>query len=134
MVHTCIIAATRYEFLRSLKRTLEPDLEVVAMVDNLMSLRDSMVALEPDLVVVDLALLGRSPGKLVSVVRSRAPEVGLIVLVEEDDPRSEEGVRAAGVDRTVLRSRAGSELVVVAHEVLGPRKTHEAVDRETLHR
>ncbi len=125
MTQTCIIAASSYELLRSLKRTLEPDLEVVAMVDNLVSWRDAMLALRPDLVVGDIELLGRSPGKLVRVLRSRSAEVRLILLAAGDDPRVEHEARKAGVDRIMMRSLAGSELVSVALEVLGARQAVE---------
>ena len=119
MIHTCILAASRHELLRSLKRALEPDLEIVGMVDNPVSLRDAMLALEPDLVVVDLDFLGSTPWNLVSTLRSRSPEVGVILLTEGDEPRVEEGARGAGVDRMVLRRRVASELVSAAREVLG---------------
>ena len=131
MIHTCIIAASKYELLRSLKRTLEPDVEVVAMVDNLVSLRDSMLALEPDLVVVNLDLLGENPGRLVNILHSRSPEVGLIVLYGGDDSQREDEARNAGVDRMVLRPRAGSELVPVAKEVLGARRTIKVANQKT---
>lgn len=134
MTQACIIAASSYELLRSLKRTLEPDLEVVAMVDNLVSLRDSMLALRPELVVGDIELLGRNPGKLVRGLRSRSPEVRLILLAAGDDPRIEHGIRKAGVDRMMMRSRAGTELVAVALEVLSARQTVEEASRETWKR
>jgi DNA-binding NarL/FixJ family response regulator len=132
MIHTCIIAASRYELLRSLKRTLEPDLEVVAMADNPVSLRDAVLALGPDLVVVNRDILGRDPGRIVSLLRSRSPEVGLILLSGEDDPPGENEARNAGVDLVVLRSRVGSGLVSAAEEVLDIRGASENTRQQTL--
>ena len=118
MAPSCVIAALRPELLRSLKRTLEPELEVVAMVDNPMSLQDSMKALVPDFAVVDLEVLEPSPWKQLSLLLRRSPGATLIVLGELADEAEQEEARAAGADRVLPRSRAGYELAAAVREVL----------------
>ena len=45
MIPTCIVAAREHVLTRSLKRVLDPELEVVGMVDNVVSLDASMESL-----------------------------------------------------------------------------------------
>lgn len=125
MTHSCILAASSFELLRSLKRTLEPDVEVVAMVDNQVSLRDAMLALRPELVVLDLELLGTRPGKLIRVLRARLPEVRLILLATNGLPTIEDEIRGSGADRVVARDQAGTVLLGIARQVLDSRRVVE---------
>ena len=49
MKPSCVLLADRHQaILRSLKALLEPDFEVVAMADNVLSLVDSVEALKPE--------------------------------------------------------------------------------------
>ena len=116
MSHSCLVAALRPEFLRSLKRTLEPELEVVGMADNPLSLQDSLRALEPDVVVVDLAVLGDAPWRLITSLRRHSPVVRLIALADGDDPDVLERVLEAGADDVVERSRIVTSLISTARK------------------
>ena len=118
MPRSCLVAALHPQLLRSLKRTLEPEFEVVGMPDNSISLQDSLHALEPDVAVVDLGVLGDAPWKLVALLRQRFPALRLIVLTHDHDPAELELVLEAGADEVVERSRIVSTLISAAKQGL----------------
>jgi len=110
MTRSCLVAARRPELLRSLKRALEPEVEVVGMSDNLLSLEDSLSALDPEIAVVDLDLLGDAPWKLLSLLKRGAPRVRLVLLVSELGPDAHQLALRAGADHIVERSGALTSL------------------------
>jgi DNA-binding response OmpR family regulator len=116
MAPTCVLAAGDHVLMRSLKRVVDPDCEVVAMVDNTVSLMDSIQALEPNLVVIDIDLLGSEPARILEVLRGRSDCPPLIGL-SSDEEQSVASSRL-GLDAVVARPLAGGELPSVAREVL----------------
>jgi hypothetical protein len=98
----CALASTAPAVLRSLKRLVEPELEVVAMCDNLVSLTSAIVDLRPGLIVTDRLAQG-------DVVRlaTRFRGTGVIALVEDDT--STEPLLEAGVS-VVRKLDAAEEL------------------------
>ena len=120
MIPTCIVAAREHVLTRSLKRALDPELEVVAMVDNVVSLEASMESLQPSLMIVDLHMLGADADRILRVLLDRARCPPLIGLSSDDEP-----VVAAedlGLAAIVTRSQAGHDLLPVVREVLSRGK------------
>ncbi len=120
MIPTCIVAAREHVLTRSLKRALDPELEVVAMVDNVVSLGASMESLQPSLMIVDLHMLGADADRILRLLLDRARCPPLIGLSSDDEP-----VVAAedlGLAAIVIRSQAGHDLLPVVLEVLSRGK------------
>ena len=120
MIPTCVVAAREHVLARSLKRVLDAEIEVVAMVDNVVSLDASMESLEPSLMIVDLYMLGADADRTLRVLLDRASCPPLIGLSSDDEP-----VVAAedlGLAAIVTRSRAGHDLLPVVREVLSRGK------------
>ena len=86
MTPTCIVAAREHVLTRSLKRALDPELEVVGMVDNVVSLDASMESLQPSLMIVDLHMLGADAHRILRVLLDRESCPPLIGLSSDDEP------------------------------------------------
>ncbi len=119
MIPTCIVAAREHVLTRSLKRVLDPELEVVAMVDNVVSLDASMESLQPSVMIVDLHMLGADAGRILRVLLDRASCPPLIGLSSDDEPVAAEDLGLAAI---VTRSQAGHDLLPVVREVLSRGK------------
>ena len=85
MVPTCIVAAREHNLSRSLKRVMEPAFEVVATIDNVVSLSIAIGSLDPSVVVVDFDLLGPDADRVLGTLRDRFPSTPLIGLIADDD-------------------------------------------------
>ena len=120
MSPTCIVAAQEHVLTRSLKRVLDPEFEVVAMVDNVVSLDASMESLQPSLMIVDLHLLGSEIDRILRVMLDRASCPPLIGLSSDDETvvTAEE----LGLAAIVTRSKVGHDLLPVVREVLSRGK------------
>ena len=121
MAPTCILAAREPVLLRSLKRALDAEIEVVAMVDNTVSLESSIASLEPDLLVVDLDLLGVDAARILELLSGRR-ELPPLIGLSEDDP-AEVDAQRLGLAAVVARPLAGRELLPAVREVLSRAKT-----------
>ncbi len=120
MIPTCIVAAREHVLARSLKRVLDAEIEVVAMVDNVVSLDASMESLEPSLMIVDLYMLGADADRTLRVLLDRASCPPLIGLSSDDEP--DVTAEDLGLAAIVTRSRAGHDLLPVVREVLSRGK------------
>jgi DNA-binding NarL/FixJ family response regulator len=73
--------------LLSLKRILEPELEVAAMTDNLLSLLDTLDQIEPDMLVVDTGSAEFGTPDLAGRLRHRHPGLRIILVgIDNEDP------------------------------------------------
>lgn len=118
----CVILASPHQMvLRSLKKLLEPEFEVVAMADNALSLMDAVGALAPDLVVVDLAIGSLVEGKLLRHLKRRYPEVRLVALGDDDDETVSGEVLSWGVHGYVLKRSSATELIPALREAAQDR-------------
>jgi DNA-binding NarL/FixJ family response regulator len=107
--------------LRSLKQVLEPAYEVVAMVDNALSLVDAISALSPALVVVDACGLS-SEQSLLRHLHHRFPEPALVLLLEDMDPVAVRAAESWGAQGVVDRGRAAEDLVRICDQILAKRR------------
>ena len=126
MIPTCVVAAREHVLALSLKRVLDAEIEVVAMVDNVVSLDASMESLQPSLMIIDLDMLGADSKRTLRVLLDRASCPPLIGLSSDDEP-----VVAAedlGLAAIVTRSQAGHDLLPVLREVLSRGKRRHQPD------
>ena len=99
----CVIVADRHPtLLCALKRMLEPQFEVIAMVDNVVSLIAALGAQTPDAIVLDVSMHaegGRHLARHLARAHPRTP----IILIEDDPDETGSGVPGC---RTVPKSQA----------------------------
>jgi DNA-binding NarL/FixJ family response regulator len=112
-----VVAGRRPAMLLSLKRVLEPDFEVAAMPDNVLSLLDALRDFAPDLLVMDTGSTEFGAPDLAWRLRRKAPL--LRVLLVGDD-----AAQGAGQDPCtsyIAKHHAADQLVPAARELLGRR-------------
>jgi DNA-binding NarL/FixJ family response regulator len=100
--------------LLSLKRLLEPEFEVAAMADNVLSLLDALKEIAPDLLVLDTgsAEFGDLPRRL----RARHPHLCILLVGDCDScPEAETPARTAYVSKHA----AEQQLIPAARMLVG---------------
>ena len=119
MKPSCVLMAIgKQGLLRSLKTLLEPHVEVSAMTDNILSMLDAIEVLEPDLAVIQMTIPDREHMNLMRHLRSRFPELKLIVVGNHSDSVVLSEVLNEGVQGYVFQHKAEPELLSAIDEVL----------------
>jgi DNA-binding NarL/FixJ family response regulator len=98
--------------------TAAGDLEVVAEAANGQEAIDLAVSMEPDLVLMDIAMPGLGGLEATLEIRKRVPRARIIVLSQYGDPEYVRRFLKAGVAGYVLKKAAGAELVAAIRAVL----------------
>jgi two-component system, NarL family, response regulator NreC len=120
----------------------EEDIEVVGEAGSANQAVYEAIALEPDVVLMDVAMPEGSGIDAIPKVLEAAPDAKALVLSMEDDPSSAREAFAAGASGYVLTEAADAELVAAVREVAaGGRYVHPALgarlvpaDTEERHR
>lgn len=82
----CVIVADRHpSLLSALKRLLEPRFEVIAMVDNIVSLIDALEAQTPDSIVMDISMLEERAWHLARHLSRAYPQIPIVLLTSGTD-------------------------------------------------
>ena len=118
MKASCVLMAGNHTMLRSLKNLLEPHVEVSAMTDNVLSLVDAVEALEPDLAIVQMTIPDREQMNMTRVLKSRFPELKMIVVSDHNDSVDLCDLLNKGVQGYVFQHDAKAELLPAVEEVL----------------
>ncbi|HSZ06090.1 MAG TPA: response regulator transcription factor [Solirubrobacteraceae bacterium] len=98
--------------LRSLRQLLdgEQDVEVVAEARDLASLASHLHGERPDVLVLDLGMVGASPVDAIGQLLERAPATQVVALTMEENPRFAQGALSAGAIGCVMKEHADGEL------------------------
>ncbi len=119
MKATCVLMAVGNQtMLRSLKTLLEPHVEVSAMTDNVLSLIDAVEALEPDLAILHMTILDLEHTNLTRHLKSRFPELKMIVVSDHNNSVIVCDVLNQGVQGYVFQHNTKTELLPAVEEVL----------------
>jgi DNA-binding NarL/FixJ family response regulator len=107
--------------LRTLKRLLEPEFEVVAMSDNVLSLLDALKVHRSPLLVLDLAMGGGKRTSLLRQLALRNTGLPIVVVGLERSPVIAREVKEAGGAAYVVTNSAPGDLVPAARAALKGR-------------
>jgi DNA-binding NarL/FixJ family response regulator len=110
-----------------LRRLLEREFEVIAVVDDGEALLRVAADTDPDVVVTDIAMPGRD-GIAAAALLAHRPGARVVLVTVHDDPELAERGYAAGALAYVLKLAAARDLVPAVHAALrGERyvSTHE---------
>lgn len=88
------------------------------MVADERSLMESIVIFNPELVVVDLSLPGTEEANIAMRLKSRFPNLRMIVLSVHDEPAVARQLMDAGAGAFVLKRTTATDLVPAVEEVL----------------
>lgn len=94
------------------------DFDVVAEAANGQEAIDLATSVEPDLVLMDIAMPGLGGLEATVEIRKRLPRAKIIVLSQYGDPEYVRRFLKAGVSGYVLKKAAGAELVAAIRAVL----------------
>ncbi len=100
----------------------EPDLEVVGEAANADQAIDRSRAAEPDVLLLDVVMPGRSGIEALPDILAAAPGTKVLVLSMQNDPVYVRNAFAAGASGYVLKDAADAELVEAIHAVSDGRR------------
>ena len=126
-----VVLVDDHAILRSgLRRVLdaEPDIEVVGEAESADRAVFEALANKPDVVVMDLVMPGKSGIEGMPAVLQAVPDVKLLVLSMQDDPRYVREAFEVGAAGYVLKEAADSEVVGAVRAVAaGEHYVHPAL-------
>lgn len=96
----------------------QPDLEVVGEASDAPSAQQDIISCQPDLVLTDLTLPGRSGIDLIKDLLAQRPELPILVLSMHDEMVHAERALRAGARGYVMKEAGGERLMAAIREVL----------------
>ncbi len=136
MARTRILIADDHAIVRDGVRallSLADDMEVVGEAPGGQEAIDLAVSLEPDLILMDIAMPGLGGLEATIEIRKRVPRARIIVLSQYGDPEYVRRFLKVGVSGYMLKKAAGADLVAAIRAVmrgglvLDPEIAREAV-------
>jgi len=118
-----VLLADDHELMRKLLRTVlssRPGLEVVGEAADGHEAVKLARTLEPDLVVLDLAMPGMDGLQVAQAVRAARPECAILVLSAFEAEHAAEAALAAGADRYVEKAAGLHVAAAAAMDLLKP--------------
>ena len=126
-----VVLVDDHAILRSgLRRVLdaEPDIEVVGEAESADRAVFEAISEKPDVIVMDLVMPGKSGIEGMPAVFQAAPDVKVLVLSMQDDPRYVREAFEVGASGYVLKEAADTEVVGAIRAVAaGERYVHPAL-------
>jgi two-component system response regulator NreC len=110
-----------------LRRVLdaEPDIETVGEAENAERAVFEAIQHKPDVVLMDIVMPGKSGIEIIPALQQDAPEVKVLLLSMQDDPRYVREAFAVGASGYVLKEAADTEVVGAVRAVAaGERYVH----------
>lgn len=101
-----------------LRGLLEPEFEVLAVVDDGYALVGAAQSLKPDIIVTDISLPGIDGISAAEQVLKHDPKVRVIFVTVHNDPAVVERAMAIGASGYVLKMKAGEELLPAVRSVV----------------
>ena len=121
MPRTRILIADDHAIVRDGVRallSLADDMEVVGEAPGGQEAIDLAVSLEPDLILMDIAMPGLGGLEATIEIRKRVPRARIIVLSQYGDPEYVKRFLKAGVSGYMLKKAAGADLVSAIRAVV----------------
>ncbi len=121
MARTRILIADDHAIVRDGVRallSLADDMEVVGEAPGGQEAIDLAVSLEPDLILMDIAMPGLGGLEATIEIRKRVPRARIIVLSQYGDPEYVRRFLKVGVSGYMLKKAAGADLVAAIRAVM----------------
>jgi DNA-binding NarL/FixJ family response regulator len=117
-----LLADDHPETAAQLRQLLEPDFEVVALVEDGLALVSAAARLSPDVIVTDISMPGLDGMDAAALIHRRDPQARIVFVTVHSEPVLVERGLAAGALGYVLKGAAGDELVAAVHAALGGQR------------
>lgn len=112
-----VLLADRHQnMLEGVRGLLETMFEAVVMVADEQSLLEAAAKLAPDLVIVDLSMPVSEDVNVARRLKTRHPDLKVIILSVHDEPTVVKETLAAGVLGFVLKRSAATDLIPAVEE------------------
>jgi DNA-binding NarL/FixJ family response regulator len=119
----CVLVGHTHQRLSDgLRGWLLASFEGVFMVADSASLTEGARKLQPELIVVDLALAAGRLGVLLAELRRQAPHSRSLVLSDYDDARVDASILSTGADGVVHKASLAADLQTAVDAVLQGRR------------
>jgi DNA-binding NarL/FixJ family response regulator len=120
MSHTCrvLLADDHLLIAKGIQKLLEPEFELVGIVEDGRSLVTAVSNLKPDIAVVDIGLPLLNGLDASKHIKKADPDVKIIVLTMHSEPAFVKQAFRVGVSGYVLKQSVGTELIQAIREVL----------------
>ena len=113
---------------------LQPDVEVVAAIENGNDVVELCRAHDPDVVVMDYRLPGIDGVEATALLRRECPAVAVVCLTASANLRETEALRQAGAVACLTKDEDLNEIVATIRSAASPRRgTVDATDSKELH-
>jgi DNA-binding NarL/FixJ family response regulator len=96
----------------------EPDLQVVGDADDAQSALEGIIALKPDLAIIDISLPGKNGLDLIKEIRSHMKNVALLVHSMHDESLYVERVLRAGAQGYIMKQEGARRVIDAVRKVL----------------
>lgn len=116
-----VIADDHLLVLEGLRKILEPECEIVGMVEDGRSLLKMATELKPDVILMDISMPLLNGVEASRILKETVPATRLIFVTMHADATYVTGAFRAGASGYVLKRCASKELVFAIHEVLNGR-------------
>jgi len=104
--------------MEGLKTLLEPEFELVGMVEDGRALIEAAEKLRPDVIVADISMPRLNGIEAVRQIKKARGDVKVVILTMHADPAYAAAALDAGVTGYVLKHAAASELIMAVRAVL----------------
>ena len=116
---TVLLADDHAETAQQLRELLEPQFDVVALVEDGRALVSSAARLLPDAIVADISMPGLDGIEASVLIRRSAPDARIVLVTVHSESVLVARGLAAGALGYVLKDAAGDELVPAVRAALG---------------
>jgi DNA-binding NarL/FixJ family response regulator len=129
---SCALLADRHHGLtEGVRGLLETSFGTVVMVADEASLLDAAIRLQPEVAVVDLSLSRSGSLGWLQALRTRCPELKVVVLSVHDEQSVRRAVIEAGADAFVLKRAIASDLLNAVDAVRRSRSVEVSSDNRS---
>jgi DNA-binding NarL/FixJ family response regulator len=115
---TVLLADDHTETAEQLRTLLDPDFDVLALVEDGRALVNAALRLTPDVIVADISMPGLDGIEACVIIRRSDPEARIVLVTVHSDAILVERGLTAGALGYVLKDAAGDELVPAVRAAL----------------
>lgn len=114
-----LLADDHVDTAKQLSRLLEPEFDVIALVEDGLSLVSAAARLAPDVIVTDISMPGLDGIDAAARILRSDPQARIVFVTVHSEPMLVQRGLAAGALGYVLKDAAGDELVAAVRAALG---------------
>jgi len=119
-----ILLADDHSILRAGLRSIldsQPNLEVIAEVDNGIDAIKKAISLKPDLLITDISMPKKDGTETISELKKRYPEIKVITLTMHSSEKYINAALAAGANGYILKDDSHKELLAAIDSVMNDK-------------